>query len=93
MPRIRILFKSVVVLSFFISVCASASGQQPTTEGEFWPAVDAHVQLPDNYRLLGFVGLKKGDGFPYQQLNTGLGLGYQWKEILKPHQENIDPDK
>ena len=37
--------------------------------------------------------LKKGEEFPYQELNAGVGLGYQWKRIVKPHLENIDPDK
>ncbi len=43
--------------------------------------------------MLAFVGLKKGEEFPYQELNAGVGLGYQWKTISKPHLENIDPDK
>lgn len=43
--------------------------------------------------MLAFVGLKKGEEFPYQQLNAGVGLGYQWKTISKPHLVNIDPDK
>jgi len=74
-------------------VGAGAQSQTPATEGEFWPAIDAHFQLQDNYRLLGFVGLKKGEEFPYQQLDTGLGLGYQWKTIAKSHLKNIDLDK
>ena len=63
------------------------------TVGEFWPAAEAHVQFPEDWRLLGFVGLKKGEDFPYQQIYAGIGLGYQWKQITKPHLENIDPDK
>lgn len=29
----------------------------------------------------------------YEQVDAGLGLGYQWKTIQKPHLENIDPEK
>jgi len=72
---------------------ARAQSQADTTKGEFWPAVDFHIQLPDHYRLLGFVESKKGQDFSYQQLDAGLGFGYQWKRISKPHLENVDPDK
>jgi hypothetical protein len=54
---------------------------------------DATSVRPSAQRLLPFVGLKKGEDFPYQQLYAGVGLGYQWKEITKTHPENIDPDK
>jgi len=69
---------------------ASAQSQ---TEGEFWPVVNVHLQFPDHWRLLGFAGLKKGEDSLYQQVNAGLGPGYQWKNISKPHPENINPDK
>ena len=72
---------------------ARAQPQADATNGEFWPAADFHIQLPDNYRLLGFVESKRGEDFPYQQLDLGIGLGYQWKKIRKPHFKNIDPDK
>jgi hypothetical protein len=71
---------------------ARTSGQSNTI-GEFWPAIDAHVEFAHDWRLLAFVGLKKGEEFAYQQLNAGAGFGYQWKTISKPHLENIDPDK
>jgi len=75
--------------------CLGARGQSQVdaTTGEFWPTVNVHIQLPDNYRLLGFVESKKGEEFAYQQLDMGLGFGYQWKAIRKPHPRNIDPDK
>jgi hypothetical protein len=86
---------SIAALSVFLFCCASASAQSTpsSTDGEFWPATDTHVQLHENYRLLGLVGLRKGEEFGYQQLDTGLGLAYQWKPIAKDHQKNIDPDK
>ncbi|MFZ0704059.1 MAG: DUF2490 domain-containing protein [Candidatus Korobacteraceae bacterium] len=70
----------------------SVSAQSQTT-GEFWPAADAHVQLSENTRLLAFVGLKKGEDFAQQEVNAGLGAGYQWKRITRPHLINIDPEK
>lgn len=79
-----------VVLTVALPWPASAQSQ---TTGEFWPAVDAHVQLADNARLLAFVGLKKGDDFAQQEVNAGIGAGFQWKPITKPHPQNIDPDK
>ena len=84
--------KIVVGVALMAAFCLPASAQSQTV-GEFWPAVDAHIQFADNWRALAFVGLKKGDEFSYQQVNAGLGLGYQWKAISKPHPENIDPDK
>jgi len=84
----------VARLLLFMSIGISVSGQSnDETVGEFWPEVEAHVQFPDNWRILAFAGLKKGEDFPYQQVYVGLGLGYQWKTISKPHLENIDPDK
>lgn len=76
-----------------IAVLSSHASAQSQTTGEFWPAVDAHVQLTENTGLLGFVGLKKGDEFAQQELNAGVGAGYQWKHITKPHLKNIDPVK
>jgi len=82
----------LILIAFF---CPGARGQSQAdaTTGEFWPTANIHIQLPENYRLLGFVESKKGEEFSYQQLDVGLGFGYQWKTIRKPHPENIDPDK
>ena len=87
--------KIIAGLALIAVSCLYARGQARAdpTNGEFWPAVDVHIQLPDHYRLLGFVESKKGEDFSYQQLDAGLGFGYQWKRISKPHLENIDPDK
>ncbi len=64
-----------------------------TTETQVWPEVDVHLQLPANWRILGFTGLEQGVGYPYQQWYAAAAVGYQFKPILKPHIENIDPDK
>ncbi len=32
-------------------------------------------------------------GYPFQQWYAASALGYQYKPILKPHIQNIDPDK
>src|SRR5215469_18134178 len=69
-----------------------ATGQSQTT-GEFWPAIDVHYQFSDNLRLLALTELKRGAELGYQQIDAGLGFGYQWKTIEKSHLENIDPDK
>jgi len=81
---------ALCVLMMALSEPAFAQSQ---TTGEFWPGAEAHVSLPQNWALLGFVGLKKGEEFPYQQLNAGVGIGYRWKAITKPHLVNIDPEK
>ncbi len=83
----------IVLGVVLIVALRSPAPAQSQSAGEFWPAVDAHVQLPQDWRMLVAAGLKKGEDFPYQQLNAGVGLGYQWKRISKPHLENIDPDK
>ena len=83
-----------IILGILVIVILSLpTSAQSQTAGEFWPVINLHLQFPDHWRLLGFAGLKKGDDFPYQQVNAGLGLGYQWKTISKPHPENINPDK
>ncbi len=83
----------IVVAVALMAAFSFPAAAQSQTQGEFWPAVDAHIQFADNWRALAFVGLKKGDEFSYQQVNAGAGIGYQWKAIAKPHPENIDPDK
>jgi len=79
-------------LALVVTLQLPASAQSQTT-GEFWPGVAAHIQISDNARALAFVGLKKGDEFAQQELNAGLGAGFQWKSITKPHPPNIDPDR
>jgi len=72
----------VATLMFTVSIVTIGVAQSnEQTVGEFWPAADAHIQFPKKWRLLGFVGLKKGEDFRYQQVYAGLGLGYQWKNI------------
>jgi len=72
---------------------ASQSLHAQNTETEFWPEMDAHVQFKSNLRVLAFTGLEQGVGYPFQQWYAAAALGYQLKPILRPHPENIDPDK
>jgi hypothetical protein len=88
----KVITASIWVLAILVTLSPLAFGQSQIV-GEFWPEADAHIQFAQNWRLLGFVGLKKGEDFPYQQIYAGFGLGYQWKRINRPHPENIDPDK
>ena len=82
-----------VALSVALMAGLSSAALAQSETAEFWPGIDAHVQLSENVRMLAFVGLKKGEDFAQQELNAGLGVGYQWKKITKPHPENIDPEK
>ena len=88
-------FLILVALSLPIVFCSGASGQSlpSSTENEAWPEADAHVQLQSNWRLLTLVGLEQGAGYPFQQWYVAAGIGRQFKPILRPHLENIDPDK
>jgi hypothetical protein len=72
-----------------------ATGQSATTstENEAWPEADFHVQLPSDWRLLLWIGLEQAAGYPFQQWYTSAGIGRQFKPIIRPHWENIDPDK
>ena len=65
----------------------------PTTEPQVWPEVDTHIQFASNMRVLAFTGVEQGVDYPYQQWYAAGALGYQFKTILRPHLENIDPDK
>jgi len=91
-PYLVLAVVAVPLVVIVMGVTASAQDTDNTV-GEFWPEAEAHIQFPENWRLLGFVGLKNGEDFPYQQVYAGFGLGYQWKQITKPHLENIDPNK
>lgn len=89
------LGKILIGLTMTIVPWSGAAGQSKTldTEAEVWPEVDAHIQLPSQLRVLTFVGLEQGINYPFQQWYAAAGLGYQFKPILRPHIENIDPDK
>jgi hypothetical protein len=85
----------LVGLSVSIVSWSGAAGQASTssTENEAWTEADAHVQLGSNWRVLSFVGLEQAAGYPFQQWYVAAGIGRQFKPILRPHWENIDPDK
>ena len=85
----------IVGLALMMIICAQsfAQSQASGTYGELRPELETHFQLRDNVRLLGFFESENGVDFDYRQLDTGLRLGYQRKEITKPHLQNIDPDK
>jgi Protein of unknown function (DUF2490) len=87
--------RTVLARSFLAVVCSLAIGQSlpTTTEPQIWPEVDAHVQFPSSFRVLAFTGVEQGVGYPYQQWYAAAALGRQFKPILRPHRENIDPDK
>jgi hypothetical protein len=86
------LFLQILLITIFCSL-ASAQVLPAGTETRVEPEVDAHVNFVSPWRVLAFTGLEQGVGFAYQQWYTAAGLGYQLKPILKPHLENIDPDK
>ena len=89
-----VLFGALLGISLLASFCPGAVGQSPVqTETEVWPEADVHMQLPANWRILAFTGVEQGVGYPFQQWYAAAALGYQFKPILKPHLENIDPDK
>src|SRR5262245_21337568 len=90
---IGFLVKAILGLFVILFHCTDVSAQSSEIESEFWPQVDAHIQLGSNLKFLTFGEYKNQEGFPYQQLDIGLGLGYQFKRIEKPHQPSIDPDR
>jgi hypothetical protein len=83
----------LLALSIFGVSAAGQSSTTSSTENEAWPEADAHVQLPSNWRSLSFVGLEQAADYPFQQWYIASGIGRQIKPILRPHWENIDPDK
>jgi hypothetical protein len=89
------LFRIFLGLSLSMICNSRATGQSAmsSTENEAWPEADVHVQLTSNWRVLSFVGLEQAAGYPFQQWYVAAGIGRQFKPILKPHRENIDPDK
>jgi Protein of unknown function (DUF2490) len=89
--RVRTLLAS----SFLALACSLAMGQSSTqtTEPQVWPEVDAHIQLRSSLRVLALAGVEQGVGYPYQQWYAAVALGRQFKPVLRPHPQNIDPDK
>ena len=88
------LLLSLLAVSLYM-VCPRAAGQSAPemTENEAWPEADLHLQLGSQWRVLSFVGLEQGAGYPYQQWYVAAAVGYQFKPILREHLLNIDPDK
>ena len=93
--------RSSSLLTMLVGVClvsifhSSSFGQSSTgsTQAQVQPEADLHLQFPSQWRVLAFTGLQQGVGFPYQQWYAAAALGRQFKPILRPHLENIDPDK
>jgi hypothetical protein len=90
-PQAGVILRLILVTIACTGAVASASAQ--STETEFWPEGDAHIQFPSHLRVLTFTGLEQGAGYPFQQWYAAAALGYQFKRIMTPHWENIDPDK
>lgn len=92
---VRMRFLVIIVIGLFASMaqCTGVFAQSSSTPWEFWPAVDGHIQLRSNLRVLVFGEYKNEEGAAYQQFDIGTGLGYQFKRIAKQHLVNIDPDK
>ena len=86
------IFLTLWVVTVLGSGC-SAQSATASTETQAWPEADVHIQFPSHLRVLAFGGVEQGVGYPYQQWYGAAGLGYQFKPILRPHLENIDPDK
>ena len=89
----RGLFRMVSRLSLFISLCASAQGQTPSTVGEFWPLANVYTQLQAKTSLLLYGGKDKGEDFSYDEWKVGGLLNLQLKPILAPHLPDIDINK
>ena len=90
-PQAGVILGLILATIFCTGAVAPASAQ--STETEVWPEGDAHIQFPSHLRVLAFTGLEQGVGYPFQQWYAAAALGYQFKPILKPHWQNIDPDK
>jgi hypothetical protein len=82
-----------VSLTLLLVGTAPAQSSSSTSETQFDPEIDAHVQLPSDLRLLGLAGVQDGVGYPYQQWYAAAALGFQSSRIETPHLLNIDPDK
>jgi len=80
-------------VSLLWAVRATAQSASSSSENQFNPEIDAHVQLASDLSLLSFAGWQDGEGYPYQQWYAAAGLGYRFKKIRTPHLINIDPNK
>ena len=82
-------------LSLSMPWCSGIEAQaaSSTTENQWRPEGDAHVQLPSHFRILSFAGTEQAAAYPFEEWYAAAGLGYQWASIRQPHLENIDPDK
>jgi hypothetical protein len=94
-PFHRSLATLLIALAFLaiFPFGALAQSQPSDTETQVRPEADLRWQLPHNLSVISFSGVEQGVDYSYQQWYVATGLGYQFKPILRPHRENIDPDK
>ena len=72
-------WNGIAGLTLMVVFClrARAQSQADTTNGEFWPAADFHIQLSDHYRLLGFVESKTWNEEQYT-----AGIEWPYKRVF-----------
>ena len=76
----------------FLLVAASVRAQSSDAT-VLWPTVNGWLQLPSHLRILATGQLQDATNADYQEWTGGIGIGYQWKQILKQHLVNINQDK
>jgi hypothetical protein len=85
-----------IAVASALSITARETAAQtavPSTEGQFNPEIDAHVEVSPDVSLLSFAGVQDGEGYPYSQWYAAAGMSYRFQRIRSPHLINIDPDK
>jgi hypothetical protein len=84
---------SAVVLGVVLFLASPiALTQTPSGANEFWPAVKASVELKPRTRIQLFAETENSEDSPDLQWKAGALLTYRMKQILKPHQTDIDDE-
>ena len=89
MSRSRTLLLASFVL---ISIGGGALGQTSSTAKEFWPKLNAAVELVPKTRIELWGQRQDGEDFDFNEWKVGALVSYRMKQILKPHRADIDEE-
>lgn len=83
---------TVVLLSGILLLTSPTAAQTTSTEEQLWPGVGLRHQFASPLSAELYSQLKAGVDYSYDQLGTGVRLGYQAGAFRKGHLINLNPD-
>jgi len=87
--RSRILIIAGLLL---VLIDGNTLGQTSNTAAEFWPKLNAAVEVRPKTRIQFWWQKQDGEDFDFNEWKVGALVSYRMKPILKPHRGDIDED-